>query len=367
MLWNRAHVAKWIIAAAVVGIAVVTVVALRWDSDTPASSTAAPQNQPSAGAPVAAQKLKVLHIMSYHTPWEWTEQQLAGFQDALKGLDVEYKVFEMDANRRSAKEQLQEATRKAKQLIEEWKPDLVYVSDDAAPQYVVKDYVNTDIPFVFSGVNANPKDYGFVGSKNVTGVVEHEHFVQSVRLLKQIVPTVQRIAIISDRAARWQSVIERIKASEPELGGVQIVRYDFADTFEEFKQIVKGYEGVVDAYCTLGYFELKDANGKNVEYQDVSRWTTEYSNVPDFTFWIDRVDHGNLCTVSVSAFAQGQEAGKLARAILVEGKSPSSLPMLPTIKGEPVINLARARKLGLTPSSDVLLTAKVYTKYKWEN
>jgi ABC-type uncharacterized transport system substrate-binding protein len=157
-----------------------------------------------------------------------------------------------------------------------------------------------------------------------------------------------------------------MKEAQQELGDVEIARCDFADTFEEFQQIVKGYEGVVDAWTVLGYFELKDAAGKNMQYQDVSRWTTENSNLPDFTFWLDRVHHGSLCTVSVSAYAQGQEAGKIARGILVEGKSPSSFPMLPTIKGEPIINLARARRLGLTPSSNVLLTARVFTKYKWE-
>jgi ABC-type uncharacterized transport system substrate-binding protein len=71
--------------------------------------------------------------------------------------------------------------------------------------------------------------------------------------------------------------------------------------------------------------------------------------------------------VTVSAINQGQEAGKIARGILVEGKSPSSFPMLPTTKGEPVINLARARQLGLVPSSSALLTARVFTKYKWDN
>jgi ABC-type uncharacterized transport system substrate-binding protein len=368
LVWNRSTAGKLIAAVAAIVVVAITIVAVRWNSSTPATTTAAMKGRTVApqASPVTGRKFKILHIMSYHTPWEWTEGQLAGFKDALRDLDVEYKVYEMDTNRKSSKEWLTQATQEARKLIDEWKPDLVFTSDDTAPQYVVVHYINQDIPFVFSGVNADPKDYGFVGSKNVTGVVEHEHFVQSIRLLKQLVPTVHKIAIISDKAPRWKPVLERMKKAQQELGDVEIARCDFADTFEEFKQIVKGYEGVVDAWTALGYFELKDAEGKNMQYQDVSRWTTENSNLPDFTFWLDRVHYGNLCTVSVSAFAQGQDAGKIARGILVEGKSPSSFPMLPTIKGEPIINLARARKLGLTPSSDVLLTAKVFTKYMWE-
>jgi hypothetical protein len=40
--------------------------------------------------------------------------------------------------------------------------------------------------------------------------------------------------------------------------------------------------------------------------------------------------------------------------------------MEPTLKGEPVINLARAKKLGLNIDSEILLTAKVLEKFSWE-
>ena len=59
-------------------------------------------------------------------------------------------------------------------------------------------------------------------------------------------------------------------------------------------------------------------------------------------------------------------AGKIAKGILLEGKSPSSYPMVPTVKGEPVISLARAKKLGLKVKSDILLTAEVLEKFEWE-
>ena len=46
---------------------------------------------------------KILHIMSYHSPWRWSDGQLDGFKDALKGLDIEYRVFQMDTKRHSGK------------------------------------------------------------------------------------------------------------------------------------------------------------------------------------------------------------------------------------------------------------------------
>lgn len=132
-----------------------------------------------ATLPAAQQReFKVLHIMSYHSPWRWTDRQLEAFQAELSGVRVAYEIFQMDTKRNSAREQTERKGQEARSRIESWKPDLVYASDDDAQQYVTKHYVNSALPFVFSGVNSAPDAYGFVGSRNVTGVLEHEHFLE---------------------------------------------------------------------------------------------------------------------------------------------------------------------------------------------
>lgn len=124
-----------------------------------------------AGADAPAPKRwKILHIMSYHSPWEWTDEQFRGFQAALQGLDIEYKVFQMDTKNKSSREWKEAVGAQARQLIQTWEPDLVYTSDDNVQEFVVRYYVNTALPFVFSGVNADPAVYDFRGSRNITGV-----------------------------------------------------------------------------------------------------------------------------------------------------------------------------------------------------
>jgi len=39
---------------------------------------------------------------------------------------------------------------------------------------------------------------------------------------------------------------------------------------------------------------------------------------------------------------------------------------VPTTKGVPVINLARARKLGIPLDAELLLTAEVIQKFEWD-
>ena len=63
---------------------------------------------------------------------------------------------------------------------------------------------------------------------------------------------------------------------------------------------------------------------------------------------------------------QGLAAGRLARRILVDGESPGTLPMQPSVKGHPAINLTRAEQLGLGVRSSLLLSAEVVRGFQWE-
>jgi len=315
---------------------------------------------------VTNRRYKILHIMSYHSPWKWTDDQFSGFKAGLAGLNVEYRVYQMDTYRNSAEEWKQKAGREARAIIETWKPDLIYLNDDDAQQYVGRYYVNSEIPFVFSGVNREPEEYGYAGSRNITGVLEQEHFVESVKLLKKIVPGVETIAVVLDEGVTWNGVVRRMKQKQSLLPEVKIISWDVIGTFEEYKKKVMEYQKSADAVALLGIFTFKDADGHNVPYQDVLKWTAEHSMLPDFSFWEDRISFGTLCAVTVSGYEQGRDAGKIARAILTEGMSPSEIPMQQTVKGEPVVSLARANRLGIRIRTSILLSSRVVESFMWE-
>lgn len=316
-------------------------------------------------APPGGGPTRILHVMSYHTPWRWTEGQLEGFKEGLGDVKAEYKVFELDTKRHSDARQKAERGKAARALVAQWAPQLIYTSDDDAQELVTRHYLDTPIVQVFSGVNKAPEHYGFDKAGNVTGVVEHEHFAESVQLLKRVVPTMKRLVVVLDDAPMWGPVIERMKAARLPPG-VGIVAWETIRTFDEYKQRIAAYPAMADAIALVGIFNFKDAAGRNVPYQDVLRWTAEHSPLPDLGFWVDRVHHGTLVAVTVSEREQGLAAGRLARQILVEHKSPRELPIRPTTKGMPVISLARANKLGIRVHSDVLLSAQVITQFDWD-
>jgi ABC-type uncharacterized transport system substrate-binding protein len=251
-------------------------------------------------------------------------------------------------------------------LVEQWAPHLIYTTDDDAQELVTRHYLNTPVVQVFSGVNKAPAEYGFDKANNVTGVVEHEHFAESVQLLKRVVPGVKRLVVVLDDAPMWRPVVERMKAAKlpPD---VRIVGWETIRTYDEYKQRIAAFPEMADAIALIGIFNFKDGAGKNVPYQEVQRWTAENSLLPDLGFWVDRVHHGTLVAVTVSEREQGVAAGRLARQVLVGRKSPRELPIQPTTKGVPVISLARAKKLGIRVHSDLLLSTQVITRFDWDS
>jgi ABC-type uncharacterized transport system substrate-binding protein len=312
-----------------------------------------------------ARPLKVFHVMSYHSPWRWTDGQLQGFKDGL-AVPMDLQVFQLDAKKFSTQQQKESKGREARALIDQWKPDLLYTSDDEAQEFVAAHYVGTKLPVVFSGVNKTPKTYGFEGSPNVAGVLEHEHSVESVKLLQALVPEARRFVAVFDDAPLWPSVQARMKERIGALPGVEFLAWDTLTTFDDYKRKVQEYQTTADAIALIGVFNFKDGQGRNVPYQEVLKWTAENSRLPDLGFWVDRVHHGTLAAVTVSEREQGLAAGRIARGILVDGRQPSSFRMEPTRKGAPVISLARARRLGLKVKSGQLLSAEVIPQFEWD-
>lgn len=326
------------------------------------------------GAPLAAARmtqaatrpLRVLHVMSYHADWQWNRDQFDSFRTELADLDVEYQVIEMDMKRNSAASWQEEISARALDLIESWQPDLVYSNDDYAQEHVVQHYTAGDTPFVFSGVNAAPERYGFDQRGDVTGVMEREHYAETVALLREIAPGMHKIAVLMDEDPTWSGVRANMQDALADVSEVEVVSWDVLATFADYRTRVEAYQDQVDALAVLGVFNLKDVDGQDVPFEQVLQWTAEHSRLPDFSFWSSRVELGTLAAVGVSGIEQGRLAGEMARAILVDGKEPSEIPMQPTLRGQPVVSLARARQLGLQVPSSTLLKAQVLPAYAWE-
>lgn len=279
---------------------------------------------PALPAVRAADAPRLLHVMSFESLWRWTDGQLAGFRQGLDMPQAQWQVFQMDVKRHRSPAEKAARGRLAREAVEAFRPDLLYLSDDDAVAEVAVPYAGSRMPIVFSGVNRTLLEHGLEGAPNITGVLEREHVAESLRLLRAVVPGARRLAMVSDPSPYW------------------------------------------DAWIGHSVFALPRADGTAVPFPDLARWVVQHTRLPDISFWIDRVHHGTLLSVTVSEHEQGLAAGRLASAILRDGRSPASLPVRPTSHGRPAINLARARQLGIGVRSTQLLASEVVRQLAWD-
>ncbi len=309
---------------------------------------------------------RIAHVMSFESPWRWTDGQLQGFREGLGLPRAEIRVFQMDVKRHPSDAAKAERGRAARAFVDAFEPHLLYASDDDAQQHVTRHYLGSRLPLVFSGVNRDAAEHGFDGAPNVTGVLEREHVVETLRLLRELVPGVRRVTVLSEPGAHWDAVVLRVQQGVEQAGTMAPARIVRPHTLAEYRRAIEQAHGEADALLHLGIFSLTDAGGRPVPYAEVQRWVVEHAVLPDASFWIDRVFHGTLASVTVSELEQGRSAGRLARAILVDGRAPASLPLQATTQGHPAINLKRAQALGLTVRSSQLLQSEVVRSFDWD-
>lgn len=292
---------------------------------------------------------KVLLIFSYHPEYSWVIQERRGVEDIFKGKGVKIEEFYLDTKRKTSTEWKKKVTENAIKKIEEFKPNLVIVFDDNACELVTKRYIGTALPFVFCGMNGDPKDYGFP-AENITGVIERGHVKESIELLKRLVPDVKKTAIITDNSPTAQAFVIRVKKVELPI---EICEFYSTDDFDTWKAKVKELQSKVDAIGLFVYHTIKERGSEvSLPAEDVLRWTLKNSALPEFALFDFTVKGGGLCGVVLSGYEQGKAAAEMALTILA-GATPVNISIKCPEKGNPMVNKKRAAELNIKIPEDV--------------
>lgn len=296
------------------------------------------------GTSLAAKK-KVLFIDSYHAGYAWSDGEVQGAKSVI-GDKYDFKVIHMDTKRNSSAEAQKKAGDEAKAEIDSWKPDVVITADDnAAKLVIIPFYKDSDIPFVFCGINWDASSYGFP-SKNVTGVLE-------VSVIKPLLDSMQKFA----KGSRVGFIgkdneTDRKEADQLKKLGVQLTATKFVNTFEEWKTEYVKLQDETDMLIVIN-----NAGISGWDDTEAMKFTRENTKIPtgsshDFIAPFVLIDYAKL------AEEQGELAAGIAMNIL-EGKSPKDLPIVSNKKGQLYVNMAIAKKLGIQFPLEMLKAAKV--------
>ena len=113
----------------------------------------------------------MLLVHSYHRGYRWVDTISEGVRSVVERTGMKLDILYMDAKRHTDEGWKIAAGRRASQWVAEHRPDIILAADDDAQEYFAMRYVNTSLPIVFTGVDADPSKYGYPAA-NATGVID---------------------------------------------------------------------------------------------------------------------------------------------------------------------------------------------------
>jgi len=268
----------------------------------------------------------VLVIDSYHKEYPWVMSYRQGLNQTLRSEHL-LVYFEMNT-KRIPRTEFPRQSQNAWLAYNELRPDLVMVADDNALELLAPKFLDNEIPFIYFGINANPREYGIASSKQYFGVLERLLIKRSMVILQEFLP-LQRVLLIFDNSTTSRAIVTNT-FDQKRVTKVSNIEVNIAlvDTFSEWKTHIKdartlGYDAVL-----VGLYQtLIDEHGANVSESDVIEWTSENIDVPPFGLWDYSV--GPLKTIGgyvISGYEQGRLAGEIALKHF-DGETISSMPV----------------------------------------
>jgi len=319
--------------------------------------------------PCSAQKKKILYVDSYHPSYLWSAQITQGIQTILNDApNIEFEIFRMDTKRNKSLEFKKAAALRAKKRIESFKPDVVIASDDNAAKYLIEPYyLNTNIPFVFCGINWDASVYGFP-APNVTGMLEKSFFETGLATLKQFTKG-GRIGFLASDTESAQKIMGQ-------LGQRFKVQFNarLARTFDQLKQGFLSFQEECDMVIAHDFRSVKGFN-----HEAMKAFVNTHTKVPTLAMATHMVDY-TLIIYAKSGEEQGKYAARTALRIL-DGRSPGDIPVTTNKKAKIYLNMTLAKKLGIkfpmplmdyaqlvsTKQKKLLYINSYHKGYKWSD
>jgi len=312
--------------------------------------------------------IKIFWVDSYHEDFFWSIEQINGLKDSLNEFGIEYEIKDFHLNTFLDKNETNILNRaeEVKKLIDSWDPDLVYATDDNAQKYVSDDYIGTNLPWVFSGVNLEEKDYNFENSKNVVGIFERKPIFEALNMAHDLYPQANKLSVFWDNQITGLAIQKEALPIIENDNNFNIVNWqEGVFVFSTFKEKIIEVGNNSDLIFLL-WAEFVDENNQKIPLENVTQWVIKNINIPVFSLWEDATKAGFLFSVEVSPYEHGYEAGKLIRQILIEGKQPRSIGSYVPKDVKKSINFATAKNLDLDIPSSILINSEVYQKFPWE-
>lgn len=274
---------------------------------------------------------------------------VAGFKKAFADAGVTATFDEQNSNADSVT-----ATTIASKFAAD-KVDLVLAV--ATPSAQAAAQAITDIPILFTAVT-EPLDAELVDSwekpgGNVTGSSDLNPVAEQLALITQVQPDAKSVGIIySSGEANSQVQVDLAKEAAKDLG-LEIKESAIAES-RDITQAADSL-GDVDAIYVPTDNKITEALQTLIGFG-------ESKQIPIYGAEVNQVQEGAIVTIGIDYEKLGEQTGKMALAILQDGKDPATMPVETLDELILAVNPAAAERMGVTLPEELTSKADVTVK-----
>jgi hypothetical protein len=217
----------------------------------------------------------------------------------------------------------------AHRSIEQFDPAIIIAVDDEAQQYVARHYVGHErIKLVFTAIDQEPEDYGYIDKENVTGISEILP-LEAIRetLIQGREGRPARIAVLTSPMPTGIGKLQQLDSFD--WAPHQVVGVHAHGDFESWKTAVDSMAQDVDAILVLSYHGLQasESDATLVPSAVIPRWLNTHAKPLPIGTSSEYVEDGGALSIFPSTLETGELAMQYALGWLRAGNK-AELPLI---------------------------------------
>lgn len=308
----------------------------------------------------AIEPKRVLILNSYHSGYQWTDDQTRGAIDGLSASRTHVKVYieYMGAKWVSDANYLEQLRKVFALKYRNVHFDAIIATDNDAFNFLKanRDSLFGKIPTVFSGVNhLNTEDLR--GATLMTGMNETIDFTGNIDLVLRLHPKTKRVALITDTSITGkrihQELVEAIPRYKNRLQFTFLEDVNFGDLLESVSKLPP------DTVILYTFF-FKDKSGAVFDFDDSALAVSQTARVPIYGAWDFNLNHGIIGGDLLVGFDQGHLAGEMAARVL-NGEDVDTIPIVWTSPHRYMFDYEQMQRFGISrielPRGSVIINA----------
>lgn len=268
----------------------------------------------------ANEQKNILILHSYSQEYAWTKKQHEGFvnylNENIKTASLEISTEHLDTKRvKFTKEYQDEFVKYLNIKYAEYKPDVIYVSDDNALTFMLNNQnsLSFSAPVVFSGIN-DTELKKVLDEREFSGVYEIKEIEQNIDLVKSFSPQTREIYFLGDNSETYNSIKSNIQTQILKYPNLKFKFISSKKLNEVKSELQKLPNRSFVLLTTIGAFEEDDA--KNSTLNNSIERLSELKNIIFLSMEDAYIQHSVIGGYVTDGIKQGSLTAQRAYTIL---------------------------------------------------